>query len=214
MDMVAGFDRRRFGQACIVDVVSGSPRVVHPVRRNFQQVMRVVDVVVEHQTVRIHQLAELFEALVIPGIELREVELTQPVGGGSRTAARPRHFVEGGPHVGVGTHIDGMLVAAAVVPEAGDGVIERHALLHHALRQRGQIFGEAGTGSARDEAGDGVAAYVESFGRFSAPSGPFASISLAWEFHTTEFAAVHPPPSERVMSFVRRIPEPSTWTPS
>ena len=47
---------------------------------------------------------------------------------------------------------------------------------------------------------------MERFTRFSAPTGPRASISLASQLRTTGLAAVHPPPCDREPSKVTGCP--------
>lgn len=115
----------------------------------FDEVVVVVEVVVEDHVAAGALGSELAQAVPIPRIELREVVLTEAVGGGAVAAASPRHFVEGRTDVSVGAVNRFMVVAPAVVPEARPDMYEGVAIRGEAGGKFGEIFGEAGTGFAR-----------------------------------------------------------------
>jgi len=145
---IARLDGGRLRQPGIVDIVGRPPGIVDPVRRDFQHVMGVVQVVIEHQSALIREPRELADSVVIPGVEARQVIPAEPIGGGSRSTALPGHLVERSPHIRVGPRNGRVFVAPAVVPQSGNRLEKRCALRRHARGQCGQIFGEPRAGSA------------------------------------------------------------------
>ena len=150
--MAVGVERR-LGQPGVVEAIDGSPWEVHPVRAGLQHIVRVVEVVVKHQTKLFAGPRELAQAVEIPRIVFGEIILAQAVVGRAKAAARPRHLIEWRPHRRIGPRRKRMVVAAAVIPESRP-VLEKPRVGRGQIRgQRIEIFGQTVSGAPGDKTG-------------------------------------------------------------
>src|ERR1051325_7612385 len=101
MQFVSGLDGRRFRKPGIVDIICRTPRIVDPVRRNLEDVVCVVQIVIEDDPLLRPQLGKFTCSIEVPRIVLSQVEPAESVPSEIGPAASPWHLIERSPYVTV-----------------------------------------------------------------------------------------------------------------
>src|SRR5687767_2487989 len=88
-DPLAVLERRRLGEAKVLNRIRRAPGRIDPVRPRLKEVVLKVQLIQQHEPPSIAQIRELSEPVEIPWVEACQVVLAQPVPRAALAAARP-----------------------------------------------------------------------------------------------------------------------------
>src|SRR5262249_32664154 len=146
--------------AGVLKTVGRPPSKVRPVGAGFEDVVLEVHLLDEDQTLPLAQAGELLQPGEVPGVELREVVLAQPVPCPPAAAPRPRLLVEGRPHVAVDAADHLMVVPPAVVPQPPVMTQGSEPIRLHPVGELVEVIGEPRPDAAWDEPGQTDAQFL------------------------------------------------------
>ena len=110
--------RNRFREVRFINIITASPRTVHPMCTGFQNIMLEIVLMEQEQSFSTTLFRKFFQTCPIPCIGTVQIIFTQAFPGNALTATSERLFIKGAPYISIAPTDAFMVIPATIIPKS------------------------------------------------------------------------------------------------
>ena len=110
--------RNRFREVRFINIITASPRTVHPMCTGFQNIMLEIVLMEQEQSFSTSLFRKFFQTCPIPCIGTVQIIFTQAFPGNALTATSERLFIKGAPYISIAPTDAFMVIPATIIPKS------------------------------------------------------------------------------------------------